>query len=315
MVKRLRARAIAWLRRAAELAAARYAADEAFALLERALALEPDREARIAILCQKGAVHMAAYDVEGFRDSMEEALALGPTRAVAADIYGQLAHYGLGRPYMWKQAPGSRGHQWLSKALELSEPASEARGYALLARALSDPSAGAEDATEAHAIAEALGRQRLIVYTSEAQAHAATEARRYQEARQWADGALQATRDLSDPGLVGHQYWNAGFVYLRAGRIADVRRFADIYDGLARSLSPHDQVHVIALYALLESVLGRWDALAELSGKADAATAANDDSLASSTGERSLSARSVWPPARTAPRRGGSRSGAVSWRS
>ena len=277
-IERLREQAVGWLRRAADLAASRYAIDEALALLDRALALAFGDEEKVGLLRQKGRAHALRYDVQGFRHALEEALSLGPDRSVAADIYAQLAFYGLGRPYMWKQPPSSeRGRHWLARALELSEPGTEARGYALLARALSEPRTGGSAAEEAHALGEALGNQTLVAYASEALTLAATEARRYEAAAEWADRGLEATRSLSDPGVVGHQHWNAGFVYLRAARIGEVRGVADVYDRVASNLNPHEEVHAVALYALLESVLGRWEAVAELVERAEAASRANED--------------------------------------
>ena len=189
-----------------------------------------------------------------------------------------MAFYGVGRPYMWRQPPSPDvGALWLAKALELSEPDTAARGYALLARALSEPETAADTAVRAHDLGKAVADHSLVAYACEAQTLAASRRRRYEEACDWAERALEATRALSDPRTIGHQHWNAGFVYLRAGRIAPVRALAATYDRLASSINPHEEVHAVALYALLESVLGRWDALARLATRAEAATAANED--------------------------------------
>ena len=274
----LRRQAVAWLRRAADLAAARFAVDEALALLERALVLEPAAGERVALLRDKARFHMLTYDVAGFRTSLEAALELAPAPPVAGQIYAELAFYGVGRPYMWRQPPSPQvGGLWLANALELSEPGTAARGYALLARALSEPETAADTAQQAHDLGKAVADHSLVAYACEAHTLAASRRRRYEEACDWADRALEATRALSDPRTIGHQYWNAGFVYLRAGRIAPVRALAVSYDRLASSINPHEEVHVVALYALLESVLGRWDALARLAARAEAATAANED--------------------------------------
>ena len=272
----LRTKAVGWSRRAGELAAGRYEVEEALGLLERALTLGSDDRVKIEILREIAHANTLRYDTAGFRRSLERALELGPGSSVAAAIYAQLAYFGLGRLYMWKKPPPRElGEQWLARALELSEPVTEARGWALLARALADPST--EAAVEAYAVSEALGNPRLVAYACEAQALAATEAGRLEEACEWADRALAAASAVHDPGEQGHQYWNAGFVYLRAGRIAGVRRFAESYDRLGSSLSPHEEVHVVALHVLLESVLGNWEVLADLTRRAEEATAANED--------------------------------------
>jgi class 3 adenylate cyclase/tetratricopeptide (TPR) repeat protein len=274
----LQARAVRWLRRAAELAAGRFEIEEALALLGRALNLEPDAQSKIQILQEIAWVHTHRYDAQGFRAALEEALALEPERAVAADIYAQLAYYALGRTYMWKEPPGRElGHEWLASALELSEPDSSARAWALLARAASDPSTRMENANEVHRLGEALGDARLVVFAYEAQTLGATEARRYEEACEWADRALAASPRLLNPNYESFQHWNAGFVYLRAGRLDGARRFAEHFDELASSLTPHDQVHAVGLHAVLGGVLGAWEALGNLAVRAEKASAANGD--------------------------------------
>ena len=277
-LERLRERAVSWLRRAAELAAGRYDVGEALALLTRALELGADDRAKIDIHREIAHVHTLHYDTGSFRRSMEDALALDPDRATAAEIYAELAYYGVGRPYVWReQPPREVSERWLANALELSEPGTKARGFAVLTVALSDPGKRAEAAEETLAIGKALGDPRMAACAFEAKAMAATAARQYDEACDHADSSLEASVTLTDPGYRGFFHWNAAFIYLRAGRIGEVRRFVDVNDELARSLSPHEEVHAIALRALLESVLGRWDVLAELAHEADAAAAANAD--------------------------------------
>jgi class 3 adenylate cyclase/tetratricopeptide (TPR) repeat protein len=274
----LRGLAAAWLRRAAKLAAGRYEIEDALALLDQALGLESQSSRKIEVLRQTGHVQTLRYDTQGFRAAMEEALALKPDRPVAAEIYARLAYYALGRPYMWKDPPPREiGEHWLASAFAFSEPDTRERAEALLARALSDPSTRMEAGKEAHRLGEALGDPWLLVVACEAQGLGATEAGRYQEACDWVDRALTAAPWLADPGWQAFQYWNAGFVYARAGRIAGARRFAKRFDGVASSLTVHDEVHAVGLNAVVESVLGEWDALSELVGRAEATSAANGD--------------------------------------
>jgi class 3 adenylate cyclase len=274
----LRASAVRWLRRAAELAAARFEIDESLTLLDRALALEPTDAGRIEILGQTGHVHASGFDVSGFRRALEQALELGPDRRAEAEIYARLAYYGLGRPYMWKDLPPRDVLEgWLARALELSEPGTEARGYAALAQAFADPAGHAEATAESYAIGKAVGDAWLVAYSGEARSLAATHAREFQQARTWADRALEDARTLGDPTYQIHQNWNAGFVYLRAGLLQEAGRFAATTERLVRSAGPHEQVHVVALYALLQSVQGDWEGLADLSRRVEEASAANDD--------------------------------------
>ncbi len=274
----LRAKAVRWLRRAAELAAGRFEIEDALALLGRALELEPEAQTRIQILREIAQVHTLRYDAQGFRAALEQALALEPERAVAAEIYARLAYYRLGRAYMWKEPPARElGEEWLARALELSEPDSSARAWALLARAASDPSRRMETAKEVRRLGETLGDASLVVFAHEMQTLGATEAGRYQEACEWAERALAASPRMSNPNFESFQYWNAGFVYLRAGRIAGARRFAEYFDEVASSLTAHDEVHAVGLHAVVEGVLGEWAALGNLAVRAEKATVANED--------------------------------------
>jgi class 3 adenylate cyclase/tetratricopeptide (TPR) repeat protein len=274
----VRASAVKWLRRAAELTAGRFEIEDALALLGGALELAPHAHDQIQILRETGRVHTLRYDAQGFRAAMEKALALEPERASAAEIYAQLAYYSLGRAYMWKEPPSRAvAEQWLAKALEFSEPDTPARAWALLAQAASDPSRRVETANEVQRLGEALGDATLVAFACEAQTLAATEAGQYQEACDWADRSLAAAPRLANPNYESHLYWNAGFVYLRAGRIADARRFARRFDSLASSLTAHDEVHAVGLHAVVESALGEWEALRDLAVRAEKASTANKE--------------------------------------
>ena len=276
--RELRCLAVRWLRRAAELAARRCDIAEALALLGSALELASDDQQEIEILGQTARTYLQRFDIEGFRRSLEQALELGPDASSAAEIYAELALYALGRPYMWKQPPPRElGERWLARALELSEPHTAARAYAHLADAFANPRRAIDAAVEALAIGEALGEPRLIVLSSEARAYAATQAGRYGEACDWVDRSREGAPALADPGYLFHQHWNSGFVYARAGRLGEARGFAEACERLAPSLTPHDEMHAVGLRVLLASVLGEWEVLSELAGRAEAASKANRD--------------------------------------
>ena len=275
---RLCDRAVSWLRRAAELAARRYEIREALALLQQALLLSKEVEAKIGLLRAAGNVHILNYDPDRFRAAMEEALSLGPDPAVTGEIYAQLAYYALGRPYLWKQPPPAElGERWLAKAFELAQPGTEARAQALLASALARPEAGAKAAQEAFELARTLENPALFLFACEAQGLAASAVGRFQEASMWADRALEAARQTSDPGIRMYQHWVAGFVHLRGGRVADVPRLAGECDRLAAQLTPHDQVHAVGLLALLHGTTGRWQEVGALAGRAQSVAQANEE--------------------------------------
>jgi len=277
-LERLRRRAVLWLARAAELAAGRYEIGEALALLDKALPLAAD-DATIGLLRQVAAAHLLNYDIELYRSAMEEALALGPDRAVAAEIYADLAEYGHGRRYMWKQPPPAEvGERWLAKALELSEPGTEARGFALLAGVLAAPESedAAAAAAEALVIGEALELPDVMVQAYEAHSLISTAAGRFAEACEWAELSLAAASTLGDPGFRVHLHWLTGFARLRAGRVAEVEALVTEHERLAATLTPHDVVHAVAHRAVLDTVLGRWEAVGAQAERAEEAAAANE---------------------------------------
>jgi class 3 adenylate cyclase/tetratricopeptide (TPR) repeat protein len=274
---RLRGKAVSWLGRAAELALGRHELREAHGLLEQALALEPDERARIELLRQVAAVHFQAFDIEAFRSALEEALALGPDRSVAAGIYSMLAEVGLGRVYMWKSPPSTElAESWLAAALELAEPGTEARGLALATRALATPEDGVEEAEEALVIAEALDSPDLLLTVYEAKILVAGQQGRFDEACAWAERMLAAQTSISEPRYLAGWWWMAGCAFLRGGRVAEVPSLADENESLSARLTPHDDVHALALRTCLLQATGQWEALAEVTARAERIVRANE---------------------------------------
>jgi class 3 adenylate cyclase len=279
-LEHVREQAVAWLLRAAELALMRYEIQETLALLSRALELATDDAQKIEILRREARAYEFSYDMEPFRQALERALSLGPEPETAASIYADLAHFGYGRAYMWKEPPPEEvGQRWLETALELAGPRTEARGFALLARALAEPEteAGAQAAAEALTIGDALGIPHLVLTAYEAKTLVASAAGRFQEACDWADRSRAAGPEEPDPGWRAHQFFLGGFVYLRAGRVGRVPWFADEFDNVVPLLTPHDEMHAVALRAALESSRGDWPALRELRARAEAASSANEE--------------------------------------
>jgi class 3 adenylate cyclase/predicted ATPase len=279
-LERVRGLAVSWLRHAAQLSAGRYEVEETLALLERALALARGDGERIDVLRQVSKTHTLRYDANGFRAAAEQALALGPDRAVAAEIYAELAHYGYGRPYMWRRPPpDDLARDWLEQALRLAEPGTLARGNARLAEALARPEdeAASDAAAEVVAIAERVNETTLLAQAYEANALVATARRSFEEACRWAQRALDLAPHVADPGYRVHQYWYAGFVHLRGGRIAAVPAIAEECARLAEALTPHDEVHAVGLQSLVLSCLGDWERLRGFATRAEQAAEANRD--------------------------------------
>jgi predicted ATPase len=97
-VTRLRANAVAWSRRAAEIAISRYEIDEGIALLHRAAMLEPDSSKRAELWLETGRANALRFDGEAFRAAIEQAIELvGPS----AELYTELALQTARRSGMW----------------------------------------------------------------------------------------------------------------------------------------------------------------------------------------------------------------------
>src|SRR5207248_2861194 len=73
-VERLRANAVVWSRKAADLAIGRYEIDDGIALLRRAAELEQDRTRQAEIWFEIGHACALKYDGEGFVGAMHRAL-------------------------------------------------------------------------------------------------------------------------------------------------------------------------------------------------------------------------------------------------
>ena len=104
-VERLRRKAIAWSRRAADLAVGRYEIDEGLALLHRALELEPDPRRQADIWHAIGHANALKFDGPPFREAMEKAIELG---GPPAELYTELALQAVRRRGMWIRATRSR---------------------------------------------------------------------------------------------------------------------------------------------------------------------------------------------------------------
>ena len=136
---RFRSLAVAWLRRAAGLAARRYEMREAVALLERAVALETDSAARGEIWQEIGRASVLYFDGKGFTAAMEHAIAVAHDDGALAELYAELAFQTIARAGMWGTAPRSDLVQtWVERALELAAPQTAARAKALIARCYAD---------------------------------------------------------------------------------------------------------------------------------------------------------------------------------
>ena len=129
-----------WLRRAAELAVAGYAIDDALALLHRALLLEPGEPARVELWRAIGRASVLKFDGEGFWAAQERAAGLCRERETLAMIYADLALETTTRSGIWRASlQNDVVDDWIEQALELAPRDSAARAKALAAQSYLTP--------------------------------------------------------------------------------------------------------------------------------------------------------------------------------
>ena len=273
---RLRAKALFWLRRAADLAVGRYAIDDALALLERARELEVSEPGQADLWEKIGRANMLKFDGEAFWTAMQEAIALSSDRGAQADLYSALAYETTARPAMWKQRPDpSLVKSWVERALELSDPGTPARVSALLALAEFDPARGAEPALEASELAKRLGDAYLRAEAVSVRAELALMEGRYEEAHALALQRFDLLADSTDPEARVHSHWYAVCTNLGAGRMDEARRHARLLDELSRELSSHHAVHGISMHLMVEELQAHWEAVRGLATETERTIADN----------------------------------------
>jgi len=272
----LREKAIVWLRRAAELALARYELDDALGLLARAVDLQPSDPARVELWRAIGRANALKYDGEPFWAAMQTAIDLCSDERTLAELYSALAFYTAARSGMWQRPPDrALVHGWAERALALAGRQTAARARGLLARCYWEYETSADRAEEACAIAERLGDVELLSYAWEALATGAFGGKRYEEARELLERCLDVAHGISDPDHLADIYAAAVPPYIALGRFDDARRLASLHDNVVAPLSPHHHVHGVAVWLDLAELEGNWERIAELTDRARHAVEAN----------------------------------------
>src|SRR5262249_17881350 len=196
----LRVRAVAWLRRAAELAVGRYEIDEGIEHLNDALRLETDDLERAELWRRIGRANTLKHDGEAFWTAMLNSLQESSGRAESAQTYSELAFHTATRSAMWKRRPDPElVRAWIVRALELSGPETFARARALIARSWYDPAEFADAGREASAVAERLGDLELRSWALAARSRTSYATGAYGDAADWTRRRLDLLPEIEDP--------------------------------------------------------------------------------------------------------------------
>jgi class 3 adenylate cyclase/tetratricopeptide (TPR) repeat protein len=272
----LRARALAWLRRAAELAIGRFEIDDGLTLLHRALALEPDQADQADLWREIGRANVFKFDGEAFWTAMLSSLEGTTDPATVADTYSILAFHTATRAAMWKRRPDrDLISGWIDRALELSEPDAPARARALIARTYFDPEGSGEAAREASELADRIDDMELRSWAWDARSTVAYSRGDYDEAYAWAERRFDIVPMVTDPDHIALIYMFGLPACLATGRFQEARRISKAHDEVTGNLTPHHRMHAAWLLIDVEAAGGCWDVVRNLTSRAESAVAAN----------------------------------------
>ncbi|MEX2646849.1 MAG: adenylate/guanylate cyclase domain-containing protein [Gaiellaceae bacterium] len=274
---RLREKAAAWLRRAGELALARFVLDDAIALSERALEVEEDGPTKAELWRTIGKAHAMRYEGEAFWAAMQKSLDVCYDRATCGDTYSQLAFQTVMRMGMWPQKPDfERVKGWIESAIQMAPAGSRAHARGLIAKAF--VSEQDEDAArEAAELAERLGDAELRSYAFEARSASAMFHSRYEDAWGWAQRRFALLEQIDDPDHLMDIQEGAIPTSVATGRLDEARQLGLKAEELAQRLSPHHRVHGVSLRLEVEEVAGGWDTIRSLASSMERAVHANLD--------------------------------------
>jgi class 3 adenylate cyclase len=272
---RLRKIALLWLRRAGELAVGRYELDDAIALFTRALDLATGSE-RCDLYQRIGRANALKFDADGFWSALQSAASCAVDDVTRADYEAELAFEVFMRSGMWTSTPPlEQVRASIEFALEHAGPVSAARSTALVAKAFAEVGDIDEAAAEAWAIADELDDPVLRSSALDAQQHVATRAGDYERAWAFGNRRLELLDFISDPDHRADIVQSLIPASVATGRIAQARELVRLNDAITRPLTPHHQVHGVALAVGVEEMLGNWPAIAPIEERVLATVEAN----------------------------------------
>jgi class 3 adenylate cyclase/tetratricopeptide (TPR) repeat protein len=275
-LSQVRAKAVRWGRRAAELAVGRYEIDEAVSLLRRAIDLEDDPAGRMTLWWEIGHASALAFDAEGFSVAMQQTIELADSADAIADAYAELAFQALVRAGMWRTIPDPElVGGWIAHALELAEPGSPARAKALIARCYHDYEKSRELAAEASEAAGRVGDVALRSYGFDVRGLVAFVDGDYEEALKWQRRRLELAEQIDDPDHRADIYANAIAPCVAGGHFDEAARHTAAHEAATMQLSAHHRLHGVSAVVELDELLGRWERIREMAPAIERAVEAN----------------------------------------
>jgi class 3 adenylate cyclase len=272
-LERVRAKAVQWLRRAAEVAISRYEIDDGIVLLERAAVLEPVRREQALIWRRIGDANALKFDSDAFVSAMQHSLELTDAPQERAETYAQLAFQTASRSGMFQSHPArALSEEWSALAIAGAEAGSPTHVRALIAQALWGDE---EVALEANRLAERLGDPELRSYAWDARGAAEFRKGDFAAAHNSELHRFDLVSEVTDPDHLHDMYISAITPTVAVGRIQEARRLAAENDELVAGLTPHHRVHGIACVMEVEELAGNWERIRELEGRIELTVAEN----------------------------------------
>ena len=271
--ERLRAKALGWLRRAADLALGRFDLGDALALLHRAADLSPEDG---GIWHEIGKVNALKFDGEAYWEAMLKAVDLTSEPLSLAELYGELAFQTSNRGAMWKRRPDDDLISgWIAKALDLASPDSRVFAYALLAKASRDDDVPATE--RVISIAERLDDVELLSFAQFNMFGIALASSDYASAYEWARNRLALADRFTDPDHLALIHWSSSTAELALGHIDAAAAHARRHDAIGARLSPHHAIHAVGNLLTVEEAAGRWKGIRELQARVERTVTENID--------------------------------------
>jgi class 3 adenylate cyclase len=272
-LERARAKAVQWLRRAAEVAISRYEIDDGIELLERAAATEAVRREQALIWRRIGDANALKFDSDAFVSAMQHSLELTDDPQERAETYAQLAFQTASRSGMFQSQPARElSQEWSSLAIAGAVSGSPTHVRALIARALWGDEAVA---LEANTLAERLGDPELRSYAWDARGAAEFRRGEFEAAHKSELHRFDFVGEVNDPDHLHDMYISAITPTVAVGQIEEARRLAAENDELVAGLTPHHRLHGIACVIEVEELAGNWERIGELESRIQLAVAEN----------------------------------------